>query len=57
MDPLAVMESHLGSVERWPSRLLMDMFAEESKAGWISMKCPQLQFVNLDRRVHRIHCR
>ena len=35
MDPLTVMESYLGSVERWPSSGLVDMFAEESKAAVI----------------------
>ena len=29
MDSLAVVESYVGEVERWPSHLLMDMFLEE----------------------------
>jgi hypothetical protein len=32
MDPLAVVESYVGDVERWPSHLLTDMFLEEPKA-------------------------
>ena len=124
MNPLAVVESYLGSVERWPSSLLMDMFTEESKARvirrlaafmygnyvtvsdavacfnacngmnrsyvdsslkvwdrdeieaqegcyystvlkrwvwingrrWNSVKCPQLQCVNLGRRERRVRC-
>ena len=31
MDPLAVVEEKLGSVDRWPSCVLTDMFYEESK--------------------------
>jgi hypothetical protein len=31
MDPLAVVESYVGEVERWPSRVLTDMFLEEPK--------------------------
>jgi len=34
-DLLAVVEAHLGSVERWPSAVLMDMFFEELKADVI----------------------
>ena len=31
MDPLAVVESYVGEVERWPSQVLTDMFLEEPK--------------------------
>ena len=32
MDPLAVVESYVGEVEKWPSQVLTDMFLEEPKA-------------------------
>ena len=32
MDPLAVVESYVGEVERWSSQVLTDIFLEESKA-------------------------
>jgi hypothetical protein len=34
-DPLAVVESYLGSIERGPSSLIMDMFVDEPKAAVI----------------------
>jgi hypothetical protein len=33
MDPLAVVEDKLGSVDSWPSNLLTDMFCEEHKVS------------------------
>ena len=31
MDPIVVVEEKLGSVDRWPSSVLTDMFYEEHK--------------------------
>ena len=33
MDPLAVVEGELGSVDTWPSSLLSDMFCKEPSVG------------------------
>ena len=33
MDPLAVVEELLGSVDTWPSSVLIDMFCKEPKVG------------------------
>ena len=33
MDPLAVVEEKLGSVDTWPSSVLTDMFHEEPKVN------------------------
>ena len=33
MDPLAVVEEKLGSVDSWPSSVLTDMFYEEPKVS------------------------
>ena len=30
-----MVEAQIGSIERWPSNLIMDMFLEEPKAGVI----------------------
>jgi len=34
-DSLAVVEALLGSIERWPYAVLMDVFLEETKADVI----------------------
>jgi hypothetical protein len=31
VNPLVVVEAHLGSIERWQSQAIMDMFLEEPK--------------------------
>ena len=36
-DPRAVVESYLGSIERWPSSVIMDVFVDKPRAAVIKI--------------------